>query len=471
MNCAEANVDTKRLRDIPEEKIFELVERLEVRGPRYTSYPTVPVWKNDFPVKPFLEALKRMAVDREPIAVYVHLPFCKSRCLYCGCNSCISSDESRLRRYVTALTTEIEHVSAVFDGKVTHGLLHLGGGTPTHVPPTLLAWLLDYLLERIPPIANAEHSVEVDPRVTTDEHLQLLSERGFRRISVGLQDLNSDVQRAVRREYSLDQLKSFIARSRKAGFTSVNIDLIYGLPLQTRASWMATLMEVEKLRPDRLACFGYAHLPEKIKHQRAINEAELPAPRDRLGMLLDAHHFFTDHGYETVGMDHFALPDDELALARRDSRLWRNFMGYTTSRGMELLGFGCSAISEFRDLFVQNLSQPEAYADAIAIGSWAVHRGHTLDAEDRLRKQIINHLMCNLEIEVPAEAHGSGNGLVTSLEGALESLKRYEAEGLLVSRNGGFKITDLGQLFVRNLAMPFDRYLEGQTDVKFSTTV
>ncbi|HEY3296488.1 MAG TPA: oxygen-independent coproporphyrinogen III oxidase [bacterium] len=465
-------MDTKRLlRELPEEKIFELVERLDVRGPRYTSYPTVPVWKSDFPVKPFVESLRRMAAEKDPIAVYVHLPFCKSRCLYCGCNSCISSDEPRIRRYVTALTTEIERVSGFFQGKVKHGQLHLGGGTPTHIPPTLLAWVLDYLIERIPATAHAEHSVEVDPRVTTDEHLDLLAERGFRRISVGLQDLNADVQFAIRREYTLDQLKEFIARSRRAGFTSVNIDLIYGLPLQTRASWIKTLEEVVKLRPDRIASFGYAHLPEKIKHQRAIKDEDLPPARDRLGMLLDANHFFTDHGYEAVGMDHFALPGDELAMARRGSRLWRNFMGYTTSRGMELLGFGCSAISEFRDLFVQNLSQPEAYADAIAIGTWAVQRGHKLDEEDRLRKQIINHLMCNLEIDVPDEAHATGNGLVQSLEGALESLKQYEADGLLVSRNGGFTITDLGQLFVRNLAMPFDRYLEGQTDVKFSRTV
>jgi oxygen-independent coproporphyrinogen-3 oxidase len=460
-----------RLRDIPEDKIFDLVQRMDVRGPRYTSYPTVPVWKNEFPVKLYLEALQRTAADGDPIAVYVHLPFCKSRCLYCGCNSCISSDESRIRRYVTALTTEIDWVASHFRGRVKHGQLHLGGGTPTHIPPTLLAWLLDYLIERIPAAQGAEHSVEVDPRVTTDEHLDLLARRGFRRISVGLQDLNPDVQRAVRREYTLEQLNDFIHRSRKAGFTSVNIDLIYGLPLQTRESWLITLAEIEKIRPDRLACFGYAHLPEKIKHQRAIRDEDLPSPRARLGMLLDANRFFTDHGYEAVGMDHFALPDDELAQARRDSRLWRNFMGYTTSRGMELLGLGCSAISEFRDLFVQNLSAPEAYANAIAIGTWAVHRGHKLDLEDRVRKQIINHLMCNLEIDVPDEARASGNGLMQSLDGAMASLRQFEADGLLLSRSGGFSITDLGQLFVRNLAMPFDRYLEEQTDVKFSRTV
>jgi oxygen-independent coproporphyrinogen-3 oxidase len=464
-------VNTAKLPDIPERQIFELVEKLDTRGPRYTSYPTVPVWKDHFPVPSFLSALERTASENEPIAVYVHLPFCKSRCFYCGCNSCITSDETRIGHYVTALNSEIDRIHQVFRGRVRHGQLHLGGGTPTHTPPDLLAGLLDHLLERIPGSENAERSIEVDPRVTTDEHLALLSKRGFTRISIGLQDTNPSVQKAIHREYSMDQMREFVQRSRQAGFTSVNIDLIYGLPLQTRASWLATLEAVESLRPDRLACFGYAHLPEKIKHQRAIRDEDLPEPLDRLGMLLDANHFFTTHGYDAIGMDHFALPGDELSVARRSAKLWRNFMGYTTVRGMELLGLGCSAISEFRDLFAQNQSAPETYSNTILNGEWAVHRGHQLDLEDRLRKQIINHLMCNLEIELPQEALLSGNGLAASLHRAMDSLQIFESDGLIVPRPNGYSITPLGQLFVRNLAMPFDRYLEGQSDVKFSRTV
>lgn len=460
-----------KLRDISERDIFQLVDRLDTRGPRYTSYPTVPVWSNDFPAAPFVDALRRAATHGKPVAVYVHLPFCRSRCLYCGCNSSITSDPERIGYYIDALLAEIRRVGDIAQSGLQHGQLHLGGGTPTHTPPAQLAQMLDVLLECVPGVEHAERSVEADPRVTTDEHLALLSERGFRRISIGLQDLNAAVQRAVRREFTLDQLTDFLQRVRRFGFTGINIDLIYGLPLQTRASWEATLEQIIALRPDRLACFGYAHLPQRIPHQRAIREQELPAPRERLGMLLDANRLFTAGGYEAIGMDHFALPTDELARARRAGRLWRNFMGYTTGRGLELIGFGCSAISEFEDLFVQNRIAPEAYAAALSSGDWAVQRGFMLDNADRIRKQIINHLMCNLVIEVPSAAREFGNGLFDELKTAMESLRPYVNDGLIVPSAERFEITELGQLFVRNLAMPFDRYLSQQTAATFSRTV
>lgn len=462
---------TSTLRSIPEERIFELVERLDTRGPRYTSYPTVPVWKPGLPAAAYTDSLRRLGAEGEPIAVYLHLPYCKSRCLYCGCNSYISSNRGRITEYVEALKAEVDRAADEFQHPVTHGQLHLGGGTPTHTPPDLLAELLDRVIERIPGAPNAERSIEVDPRVTTDEQLALLAARGFRRISAGLQDLNPAVQQAIRREYSFEQMSEFVARARSFGFTSVNIDLIYGLPLQTRQTWSETLKAVAKLRPDRLACFGYAHLPAKIKHQRAIHEEDLPAARERLGMLLDANRFFTDHGYEAIGMDHFALINDELSVARRENRLWRNFMGYTTIRGMELLGLGCSGISEFRDLFVQNITPPEQYIEAVRMSRSVIERGHQLDHEDRVRKHIINHLMCNLEIEFPQEVYTAGNGLFSALTEAIESLKPYESEGLITPRLGGYSITPLGQLFVRNLAMPFDRYLPQQTGVTYSRTV
>ncbi len=460
-----------KLRDIPEEQIFQLVERLDVRGPRYTSYPTVPVWQDDFPAAPYLDALRTLEKSADPISIYVHLPFCRSRCLYCGCNSCITSDEQRIISYVDALTMEIERVSEITGVEIRHAQLHLGGGTPTYTPAAELSALLDLLINRFPGADDAERSVEVDPRVTTDEHLRRLAERGFRRISIGLQDLNPAVQQAIHRVYSREQLEEFIARSRHFGFTGINIDLIYGLPLQTRASWKTTLQAIASLKPDRLACFGYAHLPQRMKHQRAIREEDLPSPRDRLGMLLDANRFFTDSGYVAVGMDHFALPDDELSMARQTGRLWRNFMGYTTSRGMELIGFGCSGISEFENLFAQNIVTPEAYTEAIRSGHWPIKRGYRLDMEDRIRKQVINHLMCNLEIAIPEAAQQAENGLLESLSEAMHSLQEFEADGLIMRQNGGYSITELGQLFVRNLAMPFDRYLPSQSGTAFSRTV
>ena len=458
------------LSSIPEERIFALAERLDVRGPRYTSYPTVPVWQDNFSHESFEAALSQLSARERPIAIYVHLPFCRRRCLYCGCNSYITNDAERMQSYADALLREIELVSEHL-ANVQHAQLHLGGGTPTHYPPELLDRILERVLRVFPGGNDAERSIEVDPRITTAAHLRILQGRGFRRISVGLQDLNADVQRAVQREFSLEQTQDFLTLARQHGFTSVNLDLIYGLPLQTRTTWRKTLAAIAELKPDRIATFGYAHLPERIRHQQAIREEDLPSSRERLGMMLDAQKLFAEAGYISIGMDHFALPGDELAIARAENRVWRNFMGYTTARGMELLGLGCSAISEFDDLFAQNIVSPEPYAQRLAEGTWAVQRGHRLDHDDRVRKHIINHLMCNLDVRIPPELVNGHDALADALSRAMQSLRAYADEGLLIERSDGYTVTPLGQIFVRNLAMPFDRYLETQQGVRFSRTV
>lgn len=457
--------------NIPEEQVFAMVEELDTRGPRYTSYPTVPVWKAPLNRDAFIKTLNRLGKDDEAIAVYLHLPFCRQRCLYCGCNAHITHDEARMHRYMDALETEVRRIASEFKYPVKHSQLHLGGGTPTYVPTKRLAKLLDLVLQKIPGAKNADRSIEVDPRVTTDEHLDLLAERGFTRISAGLQDLNADVQHAIRREYTLLEISEFIERARARGFQSVNIDLIYGLPLQTRNSWCETVQAVAALRPDRLACFGYAHLPSRMKHQQAIHEVELPSSRDRLGMLFDAHRIFGAEGYVGIGMDHFALPEDDLAVAQNEGRLWRNFMGYTTTRGLELLGLGCSGISEFSDLFAQNISSPEVYATAIEQGHLPLERGHELNADDRVTKQIINHLMCNLEVNLPEQPDVIGSEFSARMQQAMGQVGSFEHLGLVEKSGSGYHITQLGQLFVRNLAMPFDRYLTEQSNVVFSKTV
>jgi oxygen-independent coproporphyrinogen-3 oxidase len=458
------------LRDIPLERIVELAERLDVRGPRYT---TVPVWRTDAAqaAEAWREGLAALGPKARPIAVYLHLPFCRSRCLYCGCNSFITRQESRIRRYVDAIEREIDRSAELLGPQVVHGHLHLGGGTPTYMPAAMLGELLDRLIERIPGAATAERSIEVDPRVTTGEHLRVLGARGFRRISIGLQDLDPTVQQAVRREYSFEELRAFVASARSAGFTGVNLDLIYGLPRQTRSTWLATLQAILELSPDRLACFGYAHLPARMAHQRAIDERELPTPAARLELLLEANRFFDDHGYEAIGMDHFARPEDELALARRRGRLWRNFMGYTTTRGLELLGLGCSGISELSDAFVQNEVAPERYAERLDADESPLVRVHRLDADDRYRKELINHLMCNMELDLSDPPEWAPPGLGQELREAARALAPLEAEGLVVPSERGFQVTPLGQLFVRNLAMPFDRYLPKQGATTFSRTV
>ncbi|MBI4951560.1 MAG: oxygen-independent coproporphyrinogen III oxidase [Myxococcales bacterium] len=461
------------------QRLLELAQRLDTRGPRYTSYPTVPVWR-DLDPRALGSALGAVTQAARPVAIYVHLPFCAIRCLYCGCNSFITHSEGRIERYARALETEVDRVADALGGAVPHSVLHLGGGTPTHLPPALLAPLLDQLLRRFPVqgggaadglAPGVERSVEVDPRACTDEHLELFAARGFRRISIGVQDVDEAVQQAVRRIQPMSMLRDFVRRARSAGFTAVNIDLIYGLPRQTPETWRASLAAVLDLDPDRLACFGYAHLPERIAHQRAIDAETLPGPDTRIEMLLEAQRFLCEHGYEAVGMDHFAKSDDELSRARRDGRLWRNFMGYTPHRKLELLGLGCSAISELREVFAQNESAPEKYNEMLAAGRSPVVRGHLLDADDRYRKALINDLMCNLEIRPDVVAAAEGLPVPDAVARALEGLAPFANEGMLERTRDGWRVTSLGQLFLRNIAMPFDRYLPEQGGTNFSRTV
>jgi len=460
------------LANIPEQEIFDLIDRLEVRGPRYTSYPTAPVWSSELSVEPYIQALKRIRDEQNAIAIYVHLPFCRQMCSFCGCNAYVSNNETRFTRYADALKSEISTVTQILGGKVKHSALHLGGGTPTHMPVDMLKNVLKHIISGIPGIVNAERSVEVDPRVTTPEHLRMMYELGFRRISIGLQDTELEVQQAINRVYSLPDMLSFVNSCRDIGYTSVNIDLIYGLPLQSRESWRRNLDSVQTLDPDRIACFGYAHLPEKIRNQRAINEDHLPEPHMRLGMMLDARKFYLDHGYKTIGFDHFAKPDDSLSIAQEKGKLWRNFMGYTEISGLEMVGFGCSSISEFRDLYVQNIVKPNDYCTEIESDKLAVHRGHILDNDDQMRKELISNLMCNLAINIPEQGIHSSNGAIDELKAAMSSLHKYELEGFIVpNQHAGYKVTELGELFLRNLAMPFDKYLPSQSQVKFSQTV
>ncbi len=463
-------MNSPALSDIAEENLFQLVQRLDVRGPRYTSYPTVPVWSSDFSADPYLDRLARINSGTS-LALYVHLPYCRQRCRYCGCNSVINNDTGLMQSYTSALLAEIGMVADLLPAGIRHAWLHLGGGTPTHLPPVQLESVLTALIERIPGADYLERSVEADPRITTDDHLRLLSGLGFKRISIGLQDLDEDVQKTVNRVFSCEQLTSFIERCRRFGFDGINIDLIYGLPKQTRATWLTTLEQVIELKPERLACFGYAHLPQKMIHQRTIREADLPSPNERLGMLLDANRFFTERGLVPIGLDHFTVETDDLAAASRSGLLWRNFMGYTSIKGLEMIGFGCSAIGEFKDLFVQNAVPPNDYMKIIERGQWPVRRGIELDEEDRIRKMIINHLMCNLRIKSPPETEGKNDEYRRIMDEAAHGLHPYVREGLIVPEDGGYWVTPLGQLFLRNLAMPFDRYLEPGQDPIFSRTI
>ncbi len=459
------------LTDVPIERVLELVDRFDTRGPRYTSYPTVPAWQGELDGDAYERATAACQVARRPLAVYLHLPFCAQRCWYCGCNAVVTRQQDRMERYVAAAEQEIELLAARFGGPMPCAHLHLGGGTPTHLPVPLLSQAIDRLTEQFPPADQTERSVEVDPRVCSDEHLAALVARGFRRISVGVQDVDPQVQQAVGRQQPFSQIAHFVERAREIGFESVNIDLIYGLPKQTEASWATTLEVIDGLRPDRLACFGYAHLPARMKHQRAIDSAALPTAEQRLKLLLQANRFFTTRGYQAIGMDHFARAEDELSKARRDGRLWRSFMGYTTLRGLELVGIGCSAISELERLFCQNEPNPDRYAELVQAGCSAIIRGHQLDDDDRYRKELISELMCNLEIRPVATSERLGLPIPEGIETALADLAPFEQEGLIEPLADGYRVSEVGQLFLRNLAMPFDRYLTEDNRKVFSRTV
>ncbi len=459
------------LNQIAEETIIDLVERMDVRGPRYTSYPTAPVWKNGFTEVPYKESLARLGQSGDPLALYLHLPYCHKRCFYCGCNSFISNQKNTIDAYTERMLKEVDSTAQILGSDARHAWLHLGGGTPTHMEPEMLARILDHVMDAIPGIDGAERSIEVDPRITTDEHIKLLAERGFRRISIGLQDLHPEVQKAVQREFTFEEMSEFVAKARAAGFTSINIDLIYGLPLQNRDRWNHTLEQVGIMKPNRIATFGYAHLPDKIKHQRLIKDDQLPSPRERLGMLLDAQHFFTDQGYTSIGMDHFATKEDKLTVAHENGTLWRNFMGYTEIRGLEMVGLGASSIGELNDMFVQNIPLPEGYNKAIDEKGWAVFRGHLLSEEDRIRKAMINDIMCNLRVRVPENLDDLNAEIADDFRRIIKSFTPYEDEGLISTNGDGYRVKPLGQMFLRNLAMHFDQYLPDQEGVTFSRTI
>lgn len=459
----------QKFEEISQESILKLICKYGVNGPRYTSYPTVPVWNNNFLIDDYSNKLKELKSKKKPIAIYLHLPYCRQRCFYCGCNTFITDDMSVVRSYARSLCSEIKLIRELVGDKQC-SWIHLGGGTPTYLPEETLAQVLDLLFEAFPTSASSECSIEVDPRVTSSTQIKMLSEYGFRRVSIGVQDVDPSVQKAVNRIFSFDKIEVFIQMCRDSGFSSINMDLMYGLPKQTRKSWVRTIERISSLHTDRLAVFGYAHLPARMEHQCSIQSEDLPSTQERLGMMLDAKQILLNSGYLSIGLDHFALPEDKLAVASSEGRLCRNFMGYTDILGLEMIGFGASAIGEYDDMFVQNKTNPHDYASAIIEGL-ATNRGHILNLNDRIRKQIINDLMCNLIIRIPDEAKLLPDEQLSELNNIMDSMDQFVFEGLLEKMGSLYRITFTGQFFLRNLAMLFDRYLTTQTTKVFSQTI
>ncbi len=436
----------------------DLLERLDRPGPRYTSYPTVPAWSGDFGPAEWQGALADLAAepDRE-VSLYVHLPYCVKRCHYCGCNSAVPDSRADVDRYLDHLERELDLLAGRV-GRRRVVQMHWGGGTPNYQTDRQLRRTWQLLADRFD--LAGELSLECDPRAARPDQPQLLHDLGFNRISMGVQDFDPRVQAAIGRKQPAHVTERWVARSRDAGFASLNLDLVYGLPHQTRASFADSLRRVLDLQPDRLAVFGYAHVPWAKPHQEVIDTAALPSGPERFALYQLAVETLTDAGYVWIGLDHFARPDDELAVALSERRLHRNFMGYTTRPALDMLAVGNSAIADVRDRFGQTAPLVGAYQEKIAAGELPIIRGHALSRDDRLRRRVILHLMCNLELPWDLTVPEFGAPVDQLLPDAMPQLPPLAAEGLITLDDGGLRATDLGRFFLRNVAMVFDAYLE-----------
>ncbi len=452
----------------------ELVAKYDCSGPRYTSYPTAPVWSEDFDENAWHHALAvANEKEDEPIAIYVHLPFCNKRCLFCACNVVISQRDDVLQNYLQRLRKEIDYVSTRLPNRRKVSGIHWGGGTPTHLSCQDIRKLWSHICSHFEVLEDAEISIEVHPPVTTDEQLETLANLGFRRLSLGVQDLDPGVQELINRHQSLEQTEHVLLQARRLGFESVNFDLIYGLPGQTMATWSYTLDEVIRLKPNRLAIYSYAHVPWLHPHQGRMPAEKLPAPELKIELLrLAAKRLSEEAGYVEIGFDHFALPDDEMALAVDQHRLYRNFMGYTVKPASDYVGFGMTAISEVGNAFAQNHGKLNRWNQAIDGGHCAVAKGHALDYEDQMRKIVIERLMCNQRLtysEVEAMAEKPFPELFPQ---AWNALQDFEKDKLVVRGERELVVTNLGRHFLRNICMLFDRYLDEQLkEGRYSRTV
>jgi len=444
----------------------DLIRRYDKAGPRYTSYPTAVQFADDFRVPEFCAAARagNSGATAKPLSLYVHIPFCASPCFYCACTRVISRNSELADDYLHDLRLEIDRVSELFDPARAVDQLHLGGGTPTFLTTAQLASLVSHLdrrfaLRRDP---DREFAIEIDPRTVDEERLKGLLGLGFNRLSLGVQDFDPRVQAAVNRVQSPAQTLQLIEFARSAGLRSLNVDLIYGLPLQTPESFANTLRVINEARPDRIAVYSYAHLPDRFKAQRQIARHQLPTAVDKLELFQLTVETLTAAGYVYVGMDHFALPDDELVLAQRDGSLQRNFQGYSTRAACDLIGLGMSSISKMGDTYSQNFRTLAGYGAAIRAGDLATERGVALTRDDCLRREVIQSLMCELGVDFVAVERGYGINFERYFNEELNSLIPLQADGLVERRDRSVRVTGRGQLLVRNIAMVFDAYLGTQ---------
>jgi oxygen-independent coproporphyrinogen III oxidase len=445
--------------DAPVSLTPELLQRFDVAGPRYTSYPTADRFVEAFGPADHARAAQ-LRPQAAPLSVYVHVPFCESVCYYCACNKVVTRDHGRAAEYLAALEQEMALQAALLGPAQAVSQLHLGGGTPTFLSDAELERLLAALRRHFRLAAGAEMSIEVDPRTVDRRRLQHLAALGFNRISLGVQDFDEQVQRAVHRVQPHDSVAALVHSAREIGFESINMDLIYGLPKQTPDSFARTVAQVAALRPDRIALYAYAHLPQRFKPQRRIHVAELPMAGERLQMLSQAIVGFLGAGYDYIGMDHFALPTDGLAVAKRQGRLHRNFQGYSTQPECDLVALGVSAIGQMGASYSQNAKTLPEYFDLLRQGTLPIVRGLALTRDDIVRRAVIMALMCQGRLEFESIAVAHLVDVRQYFRAELEQLRPLAEQGLVDIEPGAVQVTRLGWYFVRGVAMVFDKHLQ-----------
>jgi oxygen-independent coproporphyrinogen-3 oxidase len=450
-----------------------LIRRYDCAGPRYTSYPTALQFHPGISSFDLLHALRESRKTRRALSLYVHVPFCANICYYCACNKVITKDRGRAQPYLKSLEREIELIACHLDPAQKVEQLHFGGGTPTFLSHEELRQLMGHLRRHFNLLDDdsGDYSIEIDPREADWSTMGLLRELGFNRISLGVQDLDPDVQRAVNRLQSLEQTRAVLEAARTLQYRSINIDLIYGLPLQTPESFARTVAEVIALQPDRLSVFNYAHLPERFLPQRRINAEQLPAPAAKLEMLQNSIEQLTTAGYRYIGMDHFALPDDELASAQEDGTLQRNFQGYTTHGHCDLIGLGVSSISQIGDLYCQNNSNLTHYQNSLDNGQLATCRGLQCNTDDRIRRAVIQQLICSFRLDFSEIETRFGIDFRAYFDDCWAQLEQMHRDRILDLNRSGIDILPAGRLLTRSICMVFDLYLNSTSQQRFSRVI
>ena len=442
----------------------QLIERYDSAGPRYTSYPTALQFSTAYSARDYIEWVSRSNNDPipTPLSLYFHIPFCNTICYYCGCSKIVTKDPGKSVNYIRLLLREIELQGALFDRDREVVQMHWGGGTPTFLQDAEMQSILDTTWKHFSRVDDdySEYSIEVDPRTVSTERIKTLRGMGFNRISYGVQDFNPQVQIAVNRMQDNAQIIANINAARDCGFQSINIDLMYGLPKQTLASFADTLEQTIDANPDRLAIYNYAHMPELFKPQRRIDENDLPAASEKLEILQLAIERLQQAGYVYIGMDHFAKQDDDLVKAQRNGTLQRNFQGYSTHADCDIVAMGITAISQIGDNYSQNVKTLDDYESCIIQGLIPIYRGIELEPDDLLRREVISELMCNFRLDIGHIEEKWGMAFDDYFDSAIPQLNQMAEDGLLTITSDTIEVTPAGRLLVRNICMEFDRYLQ-----------